>query len=161
MGFATFLLKNSCCCQENFFLALLLARYYFYIYLVQAKEFRWWLRYQQMSNQAAETNMDKGNTGIDKNGVTVDLHASNGLLNNKPSITVPERISSGFGSMHRSIPIQSPYQRSPAMRRHFSSMKVRRKSQLKKTGNTQCTKDQIATCISFSFIVLLLGRITI
>ena len=84
-----------------------------------------------MSNQAAETNMDKGNTGIDKSGVTVDLHASNGLLNNKPSITVPKRTSSGFGSMHRSIPIQSPYQRSPAMRRHFSSMKVRRKSQLK------------------------------
>ena len=73
-----------------------------------------------MSDQAAETNVDKGNTGVDKSGVAVELRAGNGLLHNKPSINVPKRTSSGFGSMHRSTPLQSPYQRSPAMRRQFS-----------------------------------------
>ena len=97
-----------------------------------------------MSDQAAETNVDKGNTGVDKSGVTVELRAGNGLSHNKPSINVPKRISSGFGSMHRSTPLQSPYQRSPAMRRQFSGRykKVRRKSQLRKAASASAKRLQ-------------------
>ena len=85
------------------------------------------------------------NTGVDKNDVSIEmknkskkqqppsLKSAKSGLKSGLSIPIPERKLSNFGVMHRSTPIQSPYQRSPSVRRQ--SMRIRGKRRRKNQNN--------------------------